>query len=136
MSQISVRPSKEEAPVEFEVDIPEVDEENPQAFIDWAKESLRDEDEDEDAGLLTLVLNARQSMVVGAQSYARTRYKKFKEEEISEEEMRASIAEWKPTGRRPAKSSVDKGVELFDSMSEDERAAFLAKLRQSSEAEG
>lgn len=130
VSQISVRPTEKEDPVEFEVDIPEIDDENPQAFIDWARDSLRDEEDPESEGLLILVIAARQAMVVSAQSFARSRYKKFMKGEITEEELRKNVLDWKPSGRRAGKSAIEKGIELFDNMSEDERARFLAQLQQ------
>ena len=132
MSQVTVRTKEGADPLEFEVDIPEVDEENPQAFIDWASEALREEGDRDDEGLTVLCYNARQSMVVGVQAYIRSRYKKVESKDISLEELRNNVLDWKPVGRRPAKSAVEKGIDLFDNMSDDEKAAFIARLKSSS----
>lgn len=130
MSQISVRPAKGADPIEFEINLPELDETNPDAFVEFANENWTDEESGK-TGLAVLCAHARSSIVVSAQSYARAMYAKIGtgDDDIDESTCRSLIAEWQPALRRPGKSAVDKAQELFKSMDETQRAAFLQQLQ-------
>lgn len=127
MSQISVKPNKDSEAVEFEINLPELDEENPQAFVDFAEETWADEEANK-TGLAVICAHARSSVVVSAQSYARGMLKKVADGDIDEDTARTMIADWTPNIRRPGKSSVDKATDLFSSMSDEDKARFMQQL--------
>ena len=80
----------------------------------------------------------RQKLVIDLQAYARNRLEATNEDgspKYSDEEVQASIANWKP-GQiiREKKSDVDKVADKFDKMSDDQQAALLDKLRERAKA--
>ena len=136
MSQIQIKPTRDSEPIEFEVDLPEVDQDDPQAFIDWAVKTIANEEgDDPNDGLVAVANAARANFVVSVQSFARGQYNKHSEGNLTEDELRQNILDWKPAERRRGKSALEKATDMFESMSEDERAAFLSRLQAAAGSE-
>lgn len=68
---------------------------------------------------------ARQSVIIAIQAYIRSQL----ESEKSPEEIQASVADWKPGVRKPAKTPEDRAREALGSMTAEQRAAFLKELK-------
>ena len=129
MSQISVKPNKTAEPVQFEVNLPELDESDPEAFVAFAEANWANE-EDGKSGLAVICAAARSAFVVSAQSTARGLLAKVGEGEnaITIEEAHRTMGEWAPALRRAGKSAVDKASDLWDQMSEEQQAILMQRL--------
>ena len=131
MSQISVKLNKTAEATNFEINLPELDESNPEEFVRFAEENWGNEEEtDGRSGLVIICAAARSAFVVSAQSAARGLLGKVGEgeEDISLDQAISKMAEWAPAMRRPGKSPVDKATDLFEQMSDEQREAFMQRL--------
>lgn len=69
---------------------------------------------------------AREQIVINLQANLRTQL--TRDPRPTNDEIQKSINDWKPGTRAPAKSKAEKVDDLYDSMTEGERADLLAKL--------
>ena len=65
---------------------------------------------------------ARSAIVVSLQGYIRSLSNTGK----SAKEIQKLVDEWLPSSRQPGKSKSERAQELFDQLSDEEKAAFLA----------
>jgi hypothetical protein len=71
---------------------------------------------------------ARQSLIIAIQAYIRGQLEAGKQPE----EIQEAVADWKPGVRRPAKTPEDRAREALQSMSAEQRQAFLKELKSKS----